>query len=70
MTDIKIMCAYDKMVDVVELVPNPKNPNKHRIVKIGLLRCKGKSSHVSHFLTCLKALMTRSHTCEMKAKIV
>ena len=47
----------------------PKNPSKHRPVKIGLLRCKGKSSHVSHFLTCLNTLMTRSHTCEIKAKI-
>ena len=37
MTDIKIMCAYDKMVDVVELVPNPRNPNKHPEKQIILL---------------------------------
>lgn len=26
---IPVHCAYDKIVDVVELVPNPRNPNKH-----------------------------------------
>ena len=22
-------CAYDELVDINKLVPNPKNPNKH-----------------------------------------
>ena len=26
---MKIDCAYDELVDIHKLVPNPKNPNKH-----------------------------------------
>lgn len=26
---IQVHCAHDRIVDVVELVPNPRNPNKH-----------------------------------------
>lgn len=29
MTDIKVHCAYDKMVKIQELKPNPQNPNTH-----------------------------------------
>jgi hypothetical protein len=26
---LRVHCAHDRLVDVVELVPNPRNPNKH-----------------------------------------
>lgn len=29
MVDIKVDCAFDKMVKVGDLIPNPQNPNKH-----------------------------------------
>ena len=29
MSNIKVFCCYDKMVDITELVENPRNPNKH-----------------------------------------
>ena len=29
MTEIKVFCCYDKMVDIAELIENPRNPNKH-----------------------------------------
>lgn len=35
--EIKINCAFDRMVDVTELVPNPRNPNKHGDKQIALL---------------------------------
>lgn len=35
--EIKIHCAHDKLVDVTELVPNPRNPNKHGDAQIALL---------------------------------
>ena len=32
-----VHCAHDAMVDVTELVPNPRNPNKHGDKQIALL---------------------------------
>lgn len=29
MSEIKVFCCYDKMVDIAELIENPRNPNKH-----------------------------------------
>lgn len=34
---IKVNCAFDKMVKVTDLKPNPKNPNKHPDKQIDLL---------------------------------
>ena len=34
---MQIKCSYDKLVDVTELVPNPKNPNKHGEKQIRML---------------------------------
>jgi len=34
MNDIKINCAFDKMVHVDELIPNPRNPNRHSIEQV------------------------------------
>lgn len=34
---VPVYCAHDEIVDVVELVPNPKNPNKHPDEQIQLL---------------------------------
>jgi len=33
----KIFCAYDKLVPVQEIRPNPKNPNQHPVEQIALL---------------------------------
>lgn len=33
----KIHCAYDEMVDITKLVPNPRNPNQHSDRQIELL---------------------------------
>jgi hypothetical protein len=33
----KIYCAYDKLVPVKEIKPNPKNPNQHPVEQIALL---------------------------------
>jgi len=35
--DVKIYCAYDKLVDIDTLVPNPRNPNQHPKKQIELL---------------------------------
>ena len=37
MSDIKIMCSYDKLVDPYELIENPKNPNRHPEKQIEIL---------------------------------
>jgi len=34
---IEVHCAFDKEVDLVDLVPHPRNPNKHDDRQIGLL---------------------------------
>jgi hypothetical protein len=35
--DIPIHCAHDRLVDITELVPNPRNPNRHPDAQIALL---------------------------------
>lgn len=37
MSDIKIMCSYDKLVDTYELIENPRNPNRHPEKQIEIL---------------------------------
>lgn len=37
MSEIKIMCAYGKLVDPDELIENPKNPNQHPEKQIEIL---------------------------------
>lgn len=37
MVDIKVYCAFDKMVKINDLIPNPQNPNKHPQEQIELL---------------------------------
>jgi ParB-like chromosome segregation protein Spo0J len=34
---IETHCAFDKSVDVVDLIPHPRNPNKHDDKQIALL---------------------------------
>lgn len=34
---VKVYCAYDEMVDIVKVVPNPRNPNTHSDKQIELL---------------------------------
>jgi ParB-like chromosome segregation protein Spo0J len=34
---IAVMCAYDKLVDIVDVIPNPRNPQKHTDRQIALL---------------------------------
>jgi len=34
---LKVYCAYDEMVDIAKLVPNPRNPNQHSDRQIELL---------------------------------
>jgi len=34
---IEAHCAFNNEVDVVDLIPNPRNPNKHDDRQIGLL---------------------------------
>lgn len=34
---IAVMCAYDKLVDIVDVIPNPRNPQKHTDRQIDLL---------------------------------
>lgn len=37
MKKIKVHCAYDEMVDIIKLTPNPRNPNQHSDRQIELL---------------------------------
>ena len=37
MKKIKVHCAYDEMVDITKLVPNPRNPNQHSDKQIKML---------------------------------
>lgn len=34
---VKVHCAYDEMVDIAKVVPNPRNPNTHSDKQIELL---------------------------------
>ena len=34
---IAVHCAHDKLVDVVNLIPNPRNPNKHGDKQVAML---------------------------------
>jgi hypothetical protein len=36
-SDIAVHCAHDRLVDITELVPNPRNPNKHPDKQVALL---------------------------------
>lgn len=35
--DIPVFCAYDELVDIGKVIPNPKNPNQHPKAQIELL---------------------------------
>jgi len=37
LSDVAVYCSYNEAVDVVNLVPHPKNPNKHSDKQIALL---------------------------------
>ena len=37
MSEIKVYCCYDKMVDIVELIENPRNPNTHPEEQVKIL---------------------------------
>lgn len=37
MAGIPVYCAYDEMVEIDKLIPNPRNPNKHPKKQIELL---------------------------------
>lgn len=37
MTEIKINCSYTKIVNIGELIPNPRNPNQHNEKQIRIL---------------------------------
>ena len=34
---IAVMCSYDKLVDIVNVIPNPRNPKQHNEKPIELL---------------------------------
>lgn len=34
---IAVMCSYDKLVDIVDVIPNPRNPKQHNEKQIELL---------------------------------
>jgi ParB-like chromosome segregation protein Spo0J len=34
---IAVMCAYDKLVDIVDVIPNPRNPKQHNERQVELL---------------------------------
>ena len=34
---IAVHCAHDELVDVVNLIPNPRNPNKHGDKQVAML---------------------------------
>lgn len=60
MSDIKVRCAFDAMVDIDELLPHPKNRNKHPEQQIkrlaAILEYQGfrypiKVSNLSGFIT-------------------
>lgn len=36
-SEILVHCAHDKLVDITELVPHPRNPNKHPDSQVALL---------------------------------
>ena len=57
----KIRCAYDELVDISKLIPNPKNPNKHtddqikrlaEIIDYTGMRRPIAVSNRSGFMTC------------------
>ena len=35
--EVPVYCAYDEIVDIEKVVPNPKNPNQHSKKQIDLL---------------------------------
>ena len=61
--DIKIHCAYDDLVDVHLLQPNPKNPNKHTKEQIDLLSKIMKKTGIRAPITVSKrtGFITKGH---------
>lgn len=35
--EVPVYCAYDEIVDIAKVVPNPKNPNQHPKKQVELL---------------------------------
>jgi hypothetical protein len=46
---IPVQCAFDRLVDLVELVPNPRNPNRRGDKQFKLL---SNTAGVRHLLAC------------------
>ena len=36
-SDIEVHCSYDRITDIVDLIPNPRNPNTHPDKQVALL---------------------------------
>ena len=68
--DVPVYCAHDKIVPVVEVKPNPKNPNNHPEEQIELLakiiKTQGWRAPVT--VSTLSGLVVRGHGRLMAAK--
>ena len=70
--DVPVYCAHDKIVPVVEVKPNPKNPNHHPDEQIELLakiiKTQGWRAPVT--VSTLSGLVVRGHGRLMAAKFL
>lgn len=70
--DIPVYCAFDAIVELADLRPNPKNPNQHPDSQIELLakviRAQGWRAPVT--VSTRSGLIVRGHGRYMAAKII
>lgn len=70
-TEIPVFCAYDKLVEIDDLKPNPKNPNQHPLEQITLLahiiQEQGWRAPVT--VSTLSGFVVRGHGRLMAAKL-
>ena len=70
--DIPVYCAYDKIVPVAEVRPNPKNPNQHPEEQIELLAkiIKTQGWRAPITVSTLSGLVVRGHGRLMAANFL
>lgn len=67
---IPVYCAYDRMVPLGELTPNPDNPNKHPQAQVALLAgiIKGNGWRQAIVVSVQSGMITKGHGRLMAAK--
>lgn len=70
--NIPVYCAFDKIVDIAEVTPNPKNPNTHPPEQIELLAkiIQGQGWRAPVTVSTLSGMVVRGHGRLMAAQLL